>query len=106
MQAQTEPHTSPCWSSSALTRAGSMWLGSSTGISTVSNPHFLKVLKRAVLLLVNGEVNRNVLMPNLILENVFGQPKQQAMAVKAFLDIRVPLNCHLTLLYPDTLSPT
>jgi hypothetical protein len=42
--------------------------GSSTGISTVSKPHFLKVLNSLVLSLVKGEVNRKVLMPNLIKE--------------------------------------
>src|SRR5258706_16379087 len=36
----------------------------STAISTESNPHDLKVLNHLVLSSVNGEVNRNVLMPN------------------------------------------
>src|SRR5579859_5448447 len=67
MQAHTEPQTRPCWSSSRLTWAGSMWAGSSTGISTVSKPHFLNCLKSFVLSLVKGEVKRNVLMPNLIM---------------------------------------
>src|SRR2546425_132760 len=66
MQAQTEPQTSPSLSSARFTCAGSMCDGSSTGISTVSKPHFLKVLKSFVLSLVNGEVNKKVLMPNLI----------------------------------------
>jgi hypothetical protein len=35
-------------------------------------------------LFVNGEVNRNVLMPSLISDNIFGQPKRQAAHVKAF----------------------
>src|SRR2546426_10612156 len=66
MQAQTEPHTKPCRSSSRRTLAGSMWEGSSIGISTVSNHHFLNVLNKPVLWVVNGDVNRNVLMPILI----------------------------------------
>src|SRR5882762_4667581 len=40
--------------------------GSSTGISTVSKPHFLKVENRLVLSVVKGDVKRNVLMPILI----------------------------------------
>src|ERR1051326_7555003 len=68
MQAQTEPQANPCLSNSSFTKAGSMWEVSSTGISTVSKPHFLNVLKSFVLSLVKGEVNRNVLMPNLIKE--------------------------------------
>src|SRR5438445_6285788 len=68
MQAQADPHTSPCRSSSFFTKVGSIWDGSSIGISTVSNPHFLKVLKSGVLSLVKGEVNRKVLMPNLIMD--------------------------------------
>src|SRR5258705_9486996 len=43
-----------------------MWEMSSTGISTVSNPHFLNVLNNLVLSLVKGEVKRNVLIPILI----------------------------------------
>src|SRR5258705_12783641 len=39
---------------------------SSTGISTVAKPHFLKVLNNFVLSLVNGDVKRNVLIPILI----------------------------------------
>src|ERR1051325_8833087 len=66
MQAQTEPQTRPCLSNSRLTWAGSMCEGSSTGISMDLKPHFLKVGKSRVLLLVNGEVNRKVLMPSLI----------------------------------------
>src|SRR5262245_22178129 len=45
-----------------------MWEVSSTGISTVSKPHLLNVLKSFVLSLVKGEVNRKVLMPNLIMD--------------------------------------
>jgi len=41
LQAQIEPQTSPFLSNSFLTLAGSMWAGSSMGISTVSAPHFL-----------------------------------------------------------------
>src|SRR5258706_9655993 len=69
MHAQTEPQTKPCLSNSAFTCAGSMCEGSSTGISTVSNPHFLNCGNSFVLSLVKGEVNKNVLIPNLI---VFG----------------------------------
>src|SRR5438093_11342261 len=68
MQAQAEPQTSPCLFNSSFTKAGSMCDGSSIGISTVSNPHFLNVLKSGVLSLVKGDVNRNVLMPNLIMD--------------------------------------
>src|SRR5437660_7613154 len=68
MQAQADPHTSPCRSSSFFTKVGSIWDGSSIGISTVSKPHFLNVLKSGVLSLVKGDVNRNVLMPNLIMD--------------------------------------
>src|SRR5205823_14000360 len=53
-------------SSSRLTRRGSICAGSSTGISTVSKPQRLNCLKSRVLSLVNGDVKRKVLMPNLI----------------------------------------
>jgi hypothetical protein len=43
-----------------------MCSGASIGISTVSKPHFLKVLKRRVLSVVNGDVKRKELMPNLM----------------------------------------
>src|ERR1043166_1969356 len=66
MQAQTDPQTRPFSSSSAFTKAGSICDVSSTGISTVSKPHFLKVLNSFVLSLVNGEVNRKVFIPILI----------------------------------------
>src|SRR6476660_5991124 len=83
MQAQTEPQTKPCLSSSDLTCAGSMWEVSSTGISIDSKPHFLKVLKRAVLSLVKGDVKRNVLIPSLIMEKInFFQPKTRGASVK------------------------
>src|SRR5258705_6524790 len=68
MQAQAEPQTNPCLSNSSFTKAGSMCDGSSMGISTVANPHFLNVLKSLVLSLVKGEVNKKVLMPNLIMD--------------------------------------
>jgi hypothetical protein len=38
------------------------------GISTVSKPHFLNVGKSETLSVVNGEVNRKELMPNLMVE--------------------------------------
>src|SRR5436190_1568607 len=66
LHAHTLPHTRPCLSSSALTLAGSMWDGSSIGISTDSNPHFLNVGNSLVEAVVNGDVNRNVLIPSLI----------------------------------------
>src|SRR5688500_17281664 len=66
MQAQTDPQASLFLSSSRFTCAGSMCDGSSTGISTVSKPHFLKVGNSFVLAFVKGDVNKNVLMPSLI----------------------------------------
>src|SRR4051794_37031790 len=66
MHAHTLPHTSPAFFSSALTWPGVMWDGSSIGISTVSNPHFLNWGKRFVDLSVNGDVNRKVLIPSLM----------------------------------------
>src|SRR5260370_41197582 len=66
MQAQTDPQTRPFFSNSLCTYFGSMWEGSSIGISTVSNPHFLKVGKSLVESLVKGEVNKNVLIPSLM----------------------------------------
>src|SRR5512137_2538266 len=66
-QAQTEPQTRPCLSSSRFTCAGSMCDGSSIGISIVSKPHCLNCLKSLVLSLVNGEVKRKVLIPSLII---------------------------------------
>src|SRR5260221_288340 len=83
MQAQTEPQTSPFLSSSVLTWAGSMCDGSSTGISMVSNPHFLKVGNNFVLVFVNGEVNKKVLMPNLMVE-FFREANQSIHGVKGF----------------------
>src|SRR5690348_12883343 len=68
MQAQTEPQTSLCLSSSRFTWAGSMWDGSSTGISMVSNPQRLNCGKSLVLSLVKGDVKRKVLMPMRIRE--------------------------------------
>ena len=62
IHAQTDPQTRPCLSRPFLTLTGSMWEGSSTGISTVSKPHFLKVGNNRVLLVVNGEVNRKLLI--------------------------------------------
>src|SRR5687767_4349499 len=66
MHAQTEPQTNPFLSSSAFTWAGSICDGSSTGISIDSNPHFLNCGNSFVLSFVKGEVNKNVLIPNLI----------------------------------------
>src|SRR5687768_8898281 len=66
MHAQTLPQTSPALSSSRFTWAGSMCDGSSMGISTDSNPHFLNCGKSFVESFVNGDVNRKVLMPNLM----------------------------------------
>src|SRR5215468_10207469 len=83
MHAHTDPHTSPCLSNSRFTCAGSMCDVSSTGISTAAKPHFLKVGKSFVLSLVNGEVNRNVFMPNLIKE-FLRQARGMRVAVKSF----------------------
>src|SRR5215217_7964780 len=66
MHAHTLPQTRPAFFTSALTYAGSMWLGSSIGISTVSNPHFLNWGKSFVESLVNGDVKRKVLIPSLM----------------------------------------
>src|ERR1043165_7920180 len=66
MQAQTEPQASPFLSNSAFTCLGSICEVSSMGISTDWNPHFLNCGKSFVLSLVNGEVKRKVLIPNLI----------------------------------------
>src|SRR5260370_8628107 len=67
-QAQTVPQTRPCLSNSFFTWAGSMWARSSTGISTLWKPHFLKVGKRRGLSLVEGEGNKKELLPISILE--------------------------------------
>src|SRR6266576_2456625 len=66
MQAQTEPQTRPFFSNSACTYFGSMWDGSSTGISTVSKPHFLNMGNSLVESLVKGDVNKKVLIPSLM----------------------------------------
>jgi len=66
MQAQTEPQTKPFFSSSPCTYVGSMWEGSSTGISTDSKSHFLNMVKSLVESLVKGDVNKNVLIPSLM----------------------------------------
>src|SRR2546427_13115840 len=67
-QAQTVPQTRPCLSSSLFTWAGSMWARSSTGISTLWKPHFLKVGKRRGLSLGDGGGDKKVFMPNLLIE--------------------------------------
>src|SRR4051794_10999959 len=66
MQAQTDPQTRPFFSSSACTYFGSMCDGSSIGISTDSKPHFLNMGNSLVDSLVNGDVNKNVLIPSLM----------------------------------------
>src|SRR4051812_26590878 len=66
MQAQTDPQTRPFFSSSACTYFGSMWDGSSIGISTDSKPHFLNMGNSLVESLVKGDVNKNVLIPSLM----------------------------------------
>src|SRR3954471_6670888 len=63
MQAQTEPIAMPALSAAAFTLAGSMWLGSSIGISIVSNPQSFNFFKSFTLSLVNGEAKRNELRP-------------------------------------------
>src|SRR5437879_4920306 len=59
-----------------------MCFGSSMGISTDSKPHFLNVRNRRVLSLVNGEVKRNVLMPNLMPE-IFSETRPAGQSVKS-----------------------
>src|SRR5207247_7292261 len=93
IQAHAEPQTRPSLSNSALTCAGSMWAGSSMGISIDVNPHFLKVLKSAVLWLVKGEVNRKVLMPNLIVEMFSHSVRQWPNPVKAFSEADLAACC-------------
>jgi hypothetical protein len=66
MHAHTLPHTSPAFFSAALMCDGVICDGSSIGISTLSNPHFLNWGKSFVDLSVNGDVNRKVLIPNLM----------------------------------------
>src|SRR6478672_6136296 len=66
MHAHTLPHTSPAFFNSALMCDGVICDGSSIGISTVSNPHFLNCGNRLVDLSVNGDVNRKVLIPSLM----------------------------------------
>lgn len=53
------------------------------GISTVSKPHSLKVGKRLVLSVVNGDVNRKVLIPILI-ARITGEVSSLPFAVKVF----------------------
>src|SRR5687767_8455123 len=77
MHAQTLPQTSPALSSSRFTCAGSMCDGSSMGISTDSNPHFLNCGKSFVESFVNGDVNRKVLMPNLMVRG-FSPPGEKS----------------------------
>src|SRR4051812_28717879 len=66
MHAQRLPIAMPALSAPAFTFAGSMWDGSSTGISTVSNPHFLNWEKSFVLAVTNGLTKRKELMPKRI----------------------------------------
>ena len=56
MQAQTLPIASPFFSAAARTFAGSICSSASTGISTVSKPHFLNFGKSFTLSVVNGLV--------------------------------------------------
>src|SRR6185295_1480389 len=60
------PHAKPYRFSSDLIWDKVICDSCSTGISTDSKPQALKSLKYFVLALVNGEVKRNVLMPNRI----------------------------------------
>ena len=61
-----EPQASPALSNSRLTFCGSMCDGSSNPISTVSKPQLLNLGNSRVLCVVKGDVNRKVLIPNLI----------------------------------------
>ena len=64
MQAQMLPMTKPCLSAAAFTLTGSMCSGASTGSSNVSKPHFLNLGNSFTDSVVNGEVNKKVLIPN------------------------------------------
>ena len=90
MQAQIDPHARPALSRAARTWAASMWEGSSIGISTVSNPHFLNLGKSEALSVVNGEVNRKELMPNLMVELKKGELEG---AHESMREIAVPHYC-------------
>src|SRR4051812_34065297 len=103
MQAQTLPQTRPAFFTSALTYAGSMWLGSSIGISTVSNPHFLNWGKSFVEALVNGDVKRKVLIPSLMgSELSAARGKYQILQAG---DTRCPLATAAPLTVPAPLPP-
>ena len=82
--AQTLPQTKPFLSSCAFTFAGSIWNGSSMAISTLSNHHCLNLGKSRVLRVVNGDVNRKLLMPNLICRVIFGKTNPTHLPVKGF----------------------
>src|ERR1700722_5513407 len=71
MQAQAVPQTSPVLSNSRLTLCGSICAGASMGISTGSKHHSLNFGKSLVLFVVKGEVNRNVLMPILMVRGAY-----------------------------------
>src|SRR4051812_32222589 len=72
------PIAMPALAAAAFTFAVSMCDGSSMGISTVSKPQRLNVVKSFVLSVVNGEVKRKVLMPILILWGVEGKGTMSA----------------------------
>ena len=63
MHAQMLPTAMPAFFAAAFTATGSMCEGSSTGISTVSKPHFLNCENSLVLAVTNGLTNRNELIP-------------------------------------------
>src|SRR3954464_11001981 len=77
MQAQTEPMAMPALSAAAFTLAGSMWLGSSIGISIVSKPQSLNFLKSFTLSLVNGEAKRKELRPKRMRIGAFEMERGQ-----------------------------
>jgi len=56
MHAHTLPIFNPALSAAAFTFTGSMCSSASTGISTVSKPHFLNLGKSFTLSVVNGLV--------------------------------------------------
>ncbi len=60
--------------------------GASMGISTVSKPHFLNLGKRLVDFVVNGEVNRKELMPNLITCGYVGKATGMETGMRAASD--------------------
>src|SRR5690349_6603166 len=89
MQAQTLPQTRPFFFSSRSISLGSMWLGSSTGISTESKPHFLNWGKSLTESLVKGEVKRKVLIPSLMVGRILLRRGGFAMGGLSYANTRM-----------------